>query len=143
MFFEHWSREIAKAIEASGAPLEVDFVEKALPPINAVLERRLSGVSYWADNRKFGRVWGGPFAPDDTLHFGYTDGEIMPNGDLCWTLVQSSAPRGQRISEAEAMAILLYGHWPNLHLEGWEHVDATKLLSAFLYRREVRIVVRE
>lgn len=141
MLFRKWAEEIAEELEAASCDLAVDFAVAATPIINAALERRLAGKSYWADPKTFGRVWAGPFAQDSTMHYGYTDGEVLPNGDLCWTLARSAPPGTsfRRISEAEAIALLISRKWPNITTEGWDHAKSTLMIAAFLYRQSVKV----
>jgi hypothetical protein len=141
MVFQKWARELAEQIDSAGCPLEVDFVRSATPIIEAALSRRLAGRSYWNDPKKFGRVWSGPFSPNDTMHYGYTDGELLPDGRLCWTVSRTAPPGHQhrRISEAEAIALLIDNRWPNVNEVGLYHEDVTALLAAFLYDQPVKI----
>lgn len=73
------------------------------------MSRDYSRVRYWID--LFGRLWKGPFSPDDTLHYctfhGYM---IVAPFDAIWILERSDEPEdAEEITHEQAeRAMRLY-----------------------------------
>jgi hypothetical protein len=68
-------------------------------------DTRSSGsVRYWIDD--FGRLWKGPVAADENLHYATLDG-VRSDGSPCWVLRRSSPGHDwEEIGEAKAAKVI-------------------------------------